>query len=74
MSVALHPAADPLASLPAATGARLDHAERAVQALEGEQRRLGLLGLETPLARIHQQLRYWRFVRSLLRVSATEIR
>ena len=60
------PSADPSRPLPSAPGARLDQARAAVAALEGEQRRLERIGFETPLARCHRQLRYWRFVSGLL--------
>ena len=74
MSTALHPSADALAPLPASPGERLDRSVRAVQALEAERRRLERLHLERPLARCHEQLRYWRFVRALMCVATGEVR
>lgn len=55
-------AADPARPMPERAGARLDAANAAVASLRGEQRRLQRLGFETPLARCHQQLRFWSFV------------
>jgi hypothetical protein len=57
--------ADVSRGMPASPVARLDAASAAVVSLREEQRRLQRLGLETPLARCHQQLRYWSFVRAL---------
>jgi hypothetical protein len=61
----LTPAADPRHELPLSAAARLDHAVSAVAALEHEQSRLERIGFETPLARCHEQLRFWRFVAAL---------
>ncbi|HTR97977.1 MAG TPA: hypothetical protein VMH61_08750 [Candidatus Acidoferrales bacterium] len=58
-------AADPARVMPASSGARLDAAEAALTSLHGEQRRLERLGFELPLARCHQQIRFWGFVRAL---------
>lgn len=58
-------AADPRRAMPASTLARFDAADAAVQSLRQEQRRLERLGFELPLARCHQQLRFWSFVRAL---------
>ena len=55
--------------MPAGAGARLDAADAAVASLRDEQRRLQRLGFETPLARCHEQLRYWTFVRALISLS-----
>lgn len=55
-------AADPAAEMPPHAGARLDAANAALAGLREEQRRLLRLGLETPLARCHHQLRFWSFV------------
>jgi hypothetical protein len=65
--------ADAARSMPASAGARLDAASAAVASLRQEQRRLQRMGLETPLARCHQQLRYWSFVRALCAL-APEVR
>ena len=55
-------AADTARAIPAGAGARLDAAHAALVSLRDEQRRLERLGFETPLARCHQQLRFWSFV------------
>lgn len=57
--------ADVSRPMPASAVARLDAAEAAVASLRDEQRRLERIGFETPLARCHQQLRYWSFVRAI---------
>lgn len=57
--------ADTARRMPGSPVARLDAAEAAVASLREEQRRLERLGFELPLARCHQQLRYWSFVRAL---------
>ena len=54
--------ADLTRPLPATRAARIDAASAAVVSLRNEQRRLERLGLETPLARCHQELRFWNFV------------
>ena len=61
-------------ALPAGAAARLAAADAAVGALAAEQRRLRVLALEWPLARNHEQLRYWRFVRALCALAAGERR
>ncbi len=58
-------------SMPDTAVARLDAARAAVASLESEQRRLARLGFELPIARCHQQLRYWRFVESMLSLRPT---
>ncbi len=60
---------DPNRSMPTQAAARLDAASRAVASLRDEQRRLERLGFELPLARCHQQLRYWQFVQNVCRVA-----
>ena len=57
--------ADQARRMPTAPGARLDAATAAVSSLRREQRRLERLGFETPLARCHEQLRFWEFVRAV---------
>lgn len=54
--------ADPARPMPATAGARLDAAQAALASLREEQRRLERLGFELPLARCHQQIRFWSFV------------
>ncbi|HUK62496.1 MAG TPA: hypothetical protein VLV15_04155 [Dongiaceae bacterium] len=70
MTSPLTPASDPRREMPASSVARLDHVRAAVASLADEQRRLERLGLELPLARCHDQLRYWRFLDGLLTVAA----
>lgn len=55
-------AADTARAIPTGIGARQDAAHAAIVSLRDEQRRLERLGFETPLARCHQQLRFWSFV------------
>jgi hypothetical protein len=58
-------------AMPLHRGERLDHARGAVVALREERRRLEQLGFELPLARCHEQLRYWEFVSRLLSLPAS---
>jgi hypothetical protein len=58
--------------LPEGTGARLDAAAATLGALLDEQHRLERLGFELPLARCHQQVRYWGFVTRLLTIAAAD--
>jgi hypothetical protein len=60
--------------MPAGASARFDAASAAVASLREEQRRLERLGLELPLARCHEQLRYWSFVRSMCALESAEAR
>ncbi|MEY4374085.1 MAG: hypothetical protein RL760_251 [Candidatus Eisenbacteria bacterium] len=61
---------DPRRTMPTDPTLRLRAADAAVESLTAEQRRLDRMGLEWPLARTQQQLRYWRFVRALCAVAA----
>jgi hypothetical protein len=54
--------ADPSRPMPATAAARIDVANAAVASLRQERHRLQRLGFETPLARCHEQLRFWTFV------------
>lgn len=60
--VPLTRAADPAAEMPGSAGARQDAANAALGSLREEHRRLSRLGFEVPLARCHQQIRFWSFV------------
>ena len=71
MHAPLTASSDVTRSMPESALAQLDAARVAVSSLEGEQRRLARLGFEVPMARCHQQLRYWRFVESVLSLRAT---
>ena len=57
--------ADATRVMPASATARLDAASIAVASLREEQRRLQRIGFELPLARCHEQLRYWNFVHAV---------
>lgn len=70
----MSPAADARTVMPASSRERLAIADRAVAALLVEQQLAESLRAEIPQARCHHQLRYWRFVRNLLAVSAGEVR
>jgi hypothetical protein len=59
--------------MPATVTARLDHVRAAVGSLADEQRRLERLGFELPLARCHDQLRYWRFLEGLFTAAAGDV-
>jgi hypothetical protein len=48
---------------------RLDAAARALATLDGEARRLERLGFELPLARLHEERRYWRFLHALFTIA-----
>ena len=61
----LTPAADATRVMPASAIARFDAACIAVASLREEQRRLQRIGFELPLARCHEQLRYWNFVHAV---------
>jgi len=56
--------------MPGHRGAQLDEALATVRSLSEERRRLERLGFELPIARCHEQLRYWRFVAGVLSLSA----
>jgi hypothetical protein len=58
-------AADPSRAIPAHAGARLDEIRRALVSLGDESRRLERIGFELPLARCHEQRRYWSFLHAL---------
>ena len=58
--------------MPAGSAARLDAAAATLGALLDEQRRLERLGFELPIARCHQQVRYWGFVTRLLSITTDE--
>jgi len=53
-------------SMPEGAAARADAARHTLSALLAEQHRLSRLGFEFPLARCHEQIRYWGFVTRLL--------
>ena len=51
--------------IPSPAGARLDAIQAALVSLGEETRRLERLGFELPLARCHEQRRYWSFLHAL---------
>jgi hypothetical protein len=61
--------ADATRVMPASAGARLDAAGAAVASLRHEQRRLERIGFELPIARCHEQLRFWKFVHAVCSLS-----
>lgn len=70
MTSPLTPASDPRLAMPDTPVARHDQVRAAIASLTDEQRRLERLGFELPLARCHDQLRYWRFLDGLLAAAA----
>jgi hypothetical protein len=56
--------------MPADPAEQLDEARRTWRSLLEEQRRLARIGFELPLARCHEQVRYWGFVTRLLSLPA----
>jgi hypothetical protein len=62
LNTPLTASADPSRPMPASVAGRLDAAHAAVSSLRDESRRLQRLGFELPIARCHQQLRFWSFV------------
>jgi hypothetical protein len=72
MHAPLTPSSDLARTVPADAAARQDAITAAVVSLRGEQRRLERLGLELPLARCHQQLRYWEFLGALFALSESD--
>jgi len=63
--------ADPSRPMPAGAGARRDAIAAAIASLRDEQRRLERIGFELPLARCHEQLRYWRFLDGVFAAAET---
>jgi len=59
------PAADLARAIPAHSGARLDAIQTALTSLANETRRLERIGFELPIARCHEQRRYWSFLHAL---------
>jgi hypothetical protein len=57
--------ADPGRELPSGLGARMDRIRDALAALRSELGRLERLGLERPIERCRQALRFWMFLDGL---------
>jgi hypothetical protein len=66
-------AADRSRAIPAHTGARLDAIRVALTTLGDESRRLERIGFELPLARCHEQRRYWSFLHALYSLPADTV-
>jgi len=58
--------------MPDSLAARQDHIARAMRSLRDESRRLERLGLESPLARCHQEARYWSFLSGMFALSGPD--
>lgn len=52
--------------LPETAAARHDEVHAALRSLREEGRRLERLGLELPLARCHEETRYWSFLAAIV--------
>lgn len=61
----VHPLADARRTMPENTAERGDAIRAAHEVLVAEQRRLERIGFEEPLARCHEQRRYWSFLGAL---------
>jgi hypothetical protein len=60
--------------MPGGASARLDRIRIALASLREEERRLLLLGLETPLERCREQRRYWEFLEGVIALSRPDDR
>jgi hypothetical protein len=69
LSAPLTHGADATRVMPVSATARLDAARVAVASLRSEQLRLERIGFELPLARCHEQLRFWNFVEAVCALS-----
>jgi hypothetical protein len=67
---ALTPRSDLRRAIPPSTALRIDQAYAALASLREEQRRLERLGLDEPLRRCREQLRYWEFLSALFALPA----
>ena len=61
----LTPSADPARAIPRSASEREWAIDAALVSLGAEERRLARLGFEVPLARCHEQRRFWEFVRAI---------
>ena len=57
--------ADPARAIPRSAQEREWAIEAALRSLDDEAQRLHRLGFEIPLARCHEQRRFWSFVRAI---------
>ena len=69
-SPSLTASADLEREIPAAAAEQLDRIRVALESLDGEERRLLLLGFETPLERCREQRRYWTFLEGVFALAA----
>jgi hypothetical protein len=67
---ALTPRSDLRRAIPPSTALRIDHAHAVLASLREEERRLERLGLDEPLRRCREQLRYWEFLSALFALPA----
>ena len=65
---ALTASADLSGEIPAGEAARLDRIRIALRSLRQEEARLRRLGLERPLVRCRETLRYWQFLEAVFAV------
>ncbi len=71
-SASLTVASDRDREMPDPVAARLDRVRSALASLRDEERRLERLGFERPLARCHEERRYWRFLEGILGAACEE--
>jgi hypothetical protein len=64
------PLADRRRAMPENRAARHDAIHSALTSLDSEQRRLERLGFELPLARCHEETRYWNFLAAVHAIPA----
>jgi hypothetical protein len=67
---ALTPRSNLRRDIPASTALQIDQACAALASLREEERRLERLGLDEPLHRCREQLRYWEFLSALFALPA----
>ncbi len=67
---ALTSRSDPRRAIPPTPALRADQSRAALASLREEERRLERLGLEEPLHRCREQLRYWEFLSALFALPA----
>lgn len=65
MRAPVTPQSDRALPMPAAPGARRDAIDAALRSLKDERRRLERIGFELPLARCHEETRYWSFIQAM---------
>ena len=68
--VAITPRSNLHRAIPSTAALRTDQAQAALASLREEERRLERLGLDRPLRRCREQLRYWEFLSALFALPA----